>query len=61
MNRPQRQGISVWCSALTAAIHVEGVERLELLEPAANIVLDPTQAGTCTAIDLKIYGETDDD
>ncbi|MNL30289.1 Baseplate J-like protein [compost metagenome] len=61
VNRARRQGVSVWRSAITAAAHVEGVERLELLEPAQDIVLDRTQAGTCTAIDLRIAGESADD
>ncbi|MNV43672.1 Baseplate J-like protein [compost metagenome] len=61
VNRARRQGVSVWRSAITAAAHVEGVERLELLEPAEDIVLDRTQAGTCTAIDLRVAGDSDND
>lgn len=61
VNRPRRQGVSVWRSAITAAAHVEGVERLELLAPAEDIVLDRTQAGTCTAIELRIARESADD
>lgn len=50
VNRPRRQGQSVWRSALTAALHVEGVDHLELLEPAADIALDATQAATCLEV-----------
>jgi len=54
VSRPRRQGVSVWRTALTAALHVEGVDHLELIEPAKDLLLDDTQAGTCTAIDITI-------
>lgn len=57
VNRPRRQGVSVWRSAITSALHAEGVEHLDLLEPAADILLDATQAGTCTGIELAIAGD----
>ncbi|SAI47471.1 Uncharacterized homolog of phage Mu protein gp47 [Bordetella ansorpii] len=60
VNRPRRQGISVWRTAITAALHVEGVAHLELIEPAADIVLDRTQAGTCLAVTVTVAGEDDD-
>jgi len=55
--RSQRQGKSVWRSAIIAALHVEGVEHVELTEPATNITLDETQAGTCTGVELTIEGD----
>lgn len=57
VNRPRRQGVSVWRTAITAALHVEGVDHLELIEPAADILLDATRAGTCTAIEVAIPDE----
>lgn len=57
VNRPRRQGVSVWRTAITAALHVEGVDHLELIEPAADILLDATKAGTCTDIAVAISDE----
>lgn len=54
VNRPRRAGVSVWQSAINAALHVEGVAHLELIEPAADMVLDPTQAATCVAVEVTI-------
>ncbi|MCH1990910.1 baseplate assembly protein, partial [Achromobacter xylosoxidans] len=54
VNRARRAGVSVWQSAINAALHVEGVAHLELIEPAADLVLDPTQAATCTAVEVTI-------
>lgn len=52
VNRARRQGVSIWRSAITAALHVEGVAHLVLTEPAQDILFDATQAGTCTSIEL---------
>lgn len=57
VNRPRRQGVSVWRTAITAALHVEGVDHLELIEPAADMLLDATKAGTCTNIEVAIADE----
>ena len=57
VNRPRRQGISVWRTAITAALHVEGVDHLELIEPTADMLLDATKAGTCTRIEVAISDE----
>ncbi|RLM59920.1 baseplate assembly protein, partial [Halorubrum sp. Atlit-26R] len=35
-------------SAIYAALHVEGIQRVELKSPLKDIVLDQTQAGYCT-------------
>lgn len=45
-------GRSIWRSALIAQLHAAGVSRVELLAPAADIVLDATQAARCTGITL---------
>lgn len=59
VNRPRRQGVSVWRSALTAALHVEGVDHLVLHEPAADILLEPTEAGTCVSVSIEIADRAD--
>lgn len=45
-------GRSIWRSALIAQLHAAGVSRVELLAPAADVVLDATQAARCTGISL---------
>lgn len=45
-------GRSVWRSALIAQLHAAGVSRVALTAPAADIVLDATQAARCTGITL---------
>lgn len=49
-------GRDIPISALHAALHVEGVQRVELSEPVADIVLDETQAGHCTGSSVTIGG-----
>ena len=51
-----RLGREVAVSGLHAALHVDGVERVELRAPVATVVADPTQAPHCTAIDVKHGG-----
>jgi len=57
VSRAQRQGVSIWRTALIAALHVEGVDHVTLVEPAADLLLDATQAGTCIDIDLSVADE----
>jgi phage-related baseplate assembly protein len=57
VNRARRAGVSVWRSALTASLHVEGVDHLELVEPAGDLVLTATQAATCAGVELSIAAE----
>lgn len=52
VNRRKRQGWSVWHSKLDSLMHVEGVERVEIEEPPADIVLDESSAARCTGIDI---------
>lgn len=51
-----RLGREVAVSGLHAALHVDGVERVELRTPAANVLADQTQAPYCTAVDMKHGG-----
>lgn len=47
-----RLGRDVTRSGIFAALHAEGVQNVVLTSPAADIVLDRTQASWCTAIDV---------
>lgn len=51
-----RLGRDIRLSAIYAALHVEGVQRVELTSPKADIVLDETQASNCTSYTLTIGG-----
>ncbi|MGK8676424.1 baseplate assembly protein [Serratia marcescens] len=44
----RRLGRDIRLSAIYAALHVEGIQRVELKSPLKDIVLDQTQAGYCT-------------
>jgi phage-related baseplate assembly protein len=59
IDEAHRLGRDIPLSALYAALHVDGIQRVELTSPAADIVISATQAAHCTAIDLT-YGGTDD-
>ena len=48
-----RLGRDVSLSGIYAALHIEGVQRVELLEPRADIVLPNTKASYCTQITLE--------
>ncbi len=56
INTQSRLGRDIRLSAIYAALHVEGVQRVELALPAADIVLDKTQASLCTAYTLSVGG-----
>ncbi|MFA9485476.1 MULTISPECIES: baseplate J/gp47 family protein [unclassified Moraxella] len=51
-----RLGRSVRLSALYACLHIDGVSRVELIEPRTDIILDASQAGYCTNINITIGG-----
>jgi phage-related baseplate assembly protein len=53
---PRRLGRDIARSALDAAIHVAGVERVILNQPAADVMLDMTKAAQCTGIAVRING-----
>ncbi|WP_455427534.1 baseplate assembly protein [Dryocola sp. LX212] len=54
-----RLGRDIRRSAIYAALHVEGVQRVELASPLADVVLDKTQAASCTEWSV-INGGTDE-
>lgn len=43
-------------SAIMAALHVEGVQNVDLVAPAADIAIGPGSAGACTAIAVTEAG-----
>ncbi|CAI1571771.1 Baseplate J-like protein [Serratia liquefaciens] len=55
----RRLGRSIRRSGIIAALTVEGVERVEVAQPATDIVLDKTQAGYCTGVNIT-PGRADD-
>lgn len=52
----RRLGRDIVRSALIAALHVEGVQRVDLIEPAADLVLTTRQTGAATLIELTAGG-----
>jgi len=52
----KRLGRDIRLSALYAALHVEGVQRVNLIKPLADVVLDKTQAAFCTRYALRVGG-----
>ncbi len=56
VNTQKRLGRDIRLSALYAALHVEGVQRVDLLAPLADVVLDKTQAAWCTGYSLTVGG-----
>ncbi|MBH2773858.1 baseplate assembly protein [Serratia marcescens] len=51
-----RLGRDIRLSAIYAALHAEGVQRVELKTPQADIVLDKTQASHCASYRLTVGG-----
>jgi len=56
VNTQARLGRDIRKSALYAALHVEGVQRVELAQPLADVVLDKTQAAFCTGYQITVGG-----
>lgn len=56
--RRRRLGQSVWLSKIDSLLHVEGVERVEILEPTSDLILSWYQAGRCVAIDVRDADQT---
>lgn len=52
----RRLGRDIRTSAIYAALHVEGVQRVELNAPLADVVLDSTKAAYCTSAVLTVGG-----
>lgn len=56
INAQSRLGRDIRQSALYAALHVEGVQRVELAHPTADVVLDKTQAAWCSGYSIRVGG-----
>ncbi|QLU03589.1 baseplate assembly protein [Klebsiella oxytoca] len=56
INAQRRLGRDIRRSAIYAALHVQGVQRVELSQPLADVVLDKTQAAYCTDYNVIIGG-----
>ncbi|WP_242365113.1 baseplate assembly protein [Yersinia enterocolitica] len=56
INTQCRLGRDIRTSAIYAALHVEGVQRVELNAPLADVVLDSTKAAYCTSAVLTVGG-----
>lgn len=54
--RARRLGRDIPRSAIVAALHVAGVQRVELTAPAADVVITPLQAAWATDIAVVIAG-----
>lgn len=59
ISESHRLGRDVTRSGLFAALHAEGVQRVEISSPATDIVVDRTQATYCTRITL-MHGGNDE-
>ncbi|MCU5773068.1 baseplate assembly protein [Erwiniaceae bacterium BAC15a-03b] len=59
INEQRRLGRDIRRSAIYAALHAEGVQRVELASPSDDVVLDKTQAANCTAWHISIGGSDD--
>lgn len=55
----RRLGRDIRRSAIYAALHVEGVQRVELAAPLTDVVLDKTQAASCSEWSV-VEGGTDE-
>lgn len=56
VNEQHRIGRDIRRSAIYAALHVTGVQRVELIAPAADVIISRTQASYCTEWRLAIGG-----
>lgn len=56
IEKTRKLGYDVTRSGLFAALHQPGVQRVDLLSPAADIVMASTQAGDCTAQVVELGG-----
>lgn len=50
----RRLGRDISLSGIYAALHLEGVQRVELLQPTQDLVLPSSKSGYCTNINLEI-------
>ncbi|WP_447888745.1 baseplate assembly protein [Serratia fonticola] len=56
IHEQRRLGRDIRRSAIYAALHTQGVQRVELAAPLDDVVLDKTQAANCTNYQIQIGG-----
>lgn len=56
ISQQRRLGRDIRLSAIYAALHAEGVQRVELAAPLEDVVLDRTQAAYCTDYQITVGG-----
>lgn len=56
ISKQRRIGRDIRRSAIYAALHVEGIQRVELAKPSQDIVITTSQAGHCTGYTLTMGG-----
>ena len=52
----QKNGESIYRSAIYAALHVDGIERVEIISPTADLVMDSYHHPYCTAKNITVGG-----
>lgn len=55
----RRLGREVTRSAIFAALHIDGVQKVDLIEPPDDITLTECQASDCTEIDISYAGSSE--
>lgn len=55
----RRLGRDITISGIYAALHIEGVQRVELVEPSSDIILPQNKAGYCNQITLSVVTSDD--
>ncbi|GAA5113365.1 baseplate assembly protein [Orbus sasakiae] len=56
INNKHRIGVRINRSAIMSALHVEGVQRVELIKPAQDIIITKEQASYCSSFTVKVDG-----
>lgn len=59
INNKHRIGIRINRSAIMSALHVEGVQRVELIKPVQDIIITKEQASYCSSFTVKVDGYDD--
>ena len=52
----QKNGESIYLSAIYAALHVDGIERVEIISPTSDLVMDSYHHPYCTAKNITVGG-----
>ena len=52
----QKNGESIYLSAIYAALHVDGIERVQIISPTADLLMDSYHHPYCTAKNITVGG-----